>query len=89
MFVFGSDGSFASSSSSSTTTNNAGTFVDDKERTSTDDGVSTEEDNSTDIVLLNELPSETWVDVVKKGKARSASKNERCVSRDHSLETIQ
>jgi hypothetical protein len=63
--------------------------VDDKERTSTDDGVSTEEDNSTDIVLLNELPSETWVDVVKKGKARSASKNERCVSRDHSLETIQ
>ena len=64
-------------------------YVENKKRTGTDDGVSTEEDNSTDIVLLEELPSETWVDVVKKGKARSASKKESCVSRDHSLETIQ
>jgi hypothetical protein len=63
--------------------------VENKKRTGTDDGVSTEEDNSTDIVLLEELSSETWVDVVKKGKARSASKKESCVSRDHSLETIQ
>ena len=63
--------------------------VENKKRTGTDDGVSTEEDNSTDIdLLLEELPNETWVDVVKKGKARSASKMERCVSRDHSLETI-
>ena len=64
--------------------------VENKKRTGTDDGVSTEEDNSTDIdLLLEELPNETWVDVVKKGKARSASKKESCVSRDHSLETIQ
>ncbi len=64
--------------------------VGNKKRTGTDDGVSTEEDDSTDIVLLEELPSETWVDVVKKGKARSASKKKSsCVLIDHSLETIQ
>jgi hypothetical protein len=35
--------------------------VENKKRTGTYDGVYTEEDDSTDIVLLEELPSETWV----------------------------